>query len=717
MRIEFTIVLLFFSLFSYSQSKINGVVTDKKGNPIFAANVYLKSIPKKGVTSDFDGNFSLNIVNLNDTLIVSFIGYETKIIRISKIDITRNVVIILKENSQTLEEIIIKARDPISEKFSVVKMRKMDIYFNPVSQGDPLKAITILPASTATDETANPSLRGSSTDRTRVILNGVPIYNPVRASQLNNQGFFSLFNPEIINKQYVYASNPPLTYGNTSAGLVEIQTIKDLESNQLQLSTTLASVGFFLSQKIKKGVSFIQIYGNYQFSDAFVGIQKDKLPNIKNFYTKDAGINFHTKISKYAEFNSYNYFIDEQFNGYNQQFTYKGNVATDERRIFTVNNLKLYSEKGVLSINSGINNSKQHFSFGNIKSEQKTSQIYSSIDYKWHLLENTNIQFGISHDYHCNKFKDSIPIYYYALSPNSTSYYSETSINNHILEAYLYTNWDINDKFTFSSGMRSNLPLENQKYYFSSQLGFKYRLSKKQSFLLSGGEYHNYSIPNYYSKAYNLLSSYQIALDYSYALKNTLLKAATYFKNETGEQSANDFFIIDKINSFGIEFYLEHNFYKYYKFTFSNSFIDQKMRIFENDYHGSKDFNYLVKTTIQYNNPKLFSLALTYMSRPGTYYNEITGSTFDNQTSFYMPIFSNDLYNMQYENYNRFDISLSKYIRLRSNALITFISLNNIFNTKNESNPLYNSSYSKKDFDYYQLRTVYFGLVLQLNYQ
>lgn len=54
------------------------------------------------------------------------------------------------------------------------------------------------------------------------MLNGVSIYKPVIASQLNNQGFFSLFNPEIINRQYVYASNPPLIYGNTSAGLVRV---------------------------------------------------------------------------------------------------------------------------------------------------------------------------------------------------------------------------------------------------------------------------------------------------------------------------------------------------------------------------------------------------------------------------------------------------------------------------------------------------------------
>jgi len=273
MRYSMLAILLLASLFCYSQSVLRGVVLNKKGKSVFAANVYLKSNPNEGTTSNFDGKFSLKIDSTNDTLIVSFIGYKAKNIYLESVNFRKLLIIKLEESAQSLDELIITAGDPISEKISVVKIKKLDIYLNPVSQGDPLKAITILPASTTTNETANPSLRGSSADRSRVILNGVPIYKPVGASQLNNQGFFSLFNPEIIDNIYVYASNPPLTNGNTSAGLVQIKTNKDIKTSQLQLSTSLASTGCFLSQKIKKDVSFIQVYGNYQFSNAFVGIQ------------------------------------------------------------------------------------------------------------------------------------------------------------------------------------------------------------------------------------------------------------------------------------------------------------------------------------------------------------------------------------------------------------------------------------------------------------
>ncbi len=717
MRYFITILLTFTSFLSFAQHSLTGTVQDKKSEPVFAANVYLKSTPEKGATTDFDGKFSLTIDNTNDILVVSYLGFQTKEIPLTSIDFNKPLLIILKKDAQTLEEVIITARDPISEQFSVVKMDMLkDVYLNPVSQGDPLKAITILPASTNTDETANPSLRGSSPNRSRVILNGAPVYNPVRASQLNNMGFFSLFNPEIIDKQYVYASNPPLTYGNTSAGLVEIQTKKELKTNQLQLSSGLAGLGVLLSQKIKKDVSFVQVYGNYQFSDAFIGIQGKQFPNISNFKTKDAGINYHTKIGKKAEFNSYNYFIDENFNGFGEQFTYKGDIASEKKRFFTVNNFKYYSEKGVLSINSGVDYSNQSFEFGNLNSKQKTNQIYASIDYKKHLTESIDLQMGVSYDYQSQNFKDSIPTYYYAQSPNSPNNFSKTTIGNTILEAYLYGNWEVNNNITLSSGIRSNLPVENQDYYLSSQLGLKYRINNKHSFLLSGGKYHNYSTPNFFSKTYNLLSSYQVALDYAYELKNTLLKAATYYKEETGNQTSDIFFTTKYIYIYGIEFYVEHNFLKYFKFSLSNSFVDQKITISNQKYNGPKDFNYLIKSAIQYSNPQLFTLSLTYFGRPGTFYNDIVGSEFDSQTNFYIPTFSNDLYNTKYGNYNRFDISWSKYIRFKKNAVIAYASLNNIFNTKNDREALYNTDYSSKYYDYYQLRIVYFGLVWHLNY-
>jgi hypothetical protein len=709
------ILLFFVPLVVFPQSLLKGVVKDSNGDAVFAANVYLKNNPQKGIVTDLDGNFSLAVSNDTDTLIVSFIGYKPTKILLHSIKINEFLNVVLKEGSKTLAEVFITAQDPISEKFSVVKLGKLNIYLNPVSQGDPLKAITSLPASTTTDESANPSLRGSSADRTRVVLNNVPIYNPVRNSQINGIGNFSIFNTEIIHEQYVYASNPPLTYGNTSAGLIEIETINELPANQLQLSASLAGVGAFLSQKIKSK-SFVQVFGNAQFSDAFIGANKTSMTRLNSFFSRDMGVNFHSNIGKRLTFNSFNYYINEGYDVNVEEFTYSGKALSGKTRFFSVNNLKYHTDNGVLSINSGIDNSLKNFSFGDLVSGNKINQVFTSADYRWFISDKITLQSGISNDYQRSRFNDSIPVYYYALSPESPNYRSDTAISNNILEAYSYITWDINDKWTLSSGVRSNVPLKNQSYYLSSQLGLKYRISKNQSLLLSGGKYHNYSTPNYYSKKFILLSSYQLALDYSFEYKNSSLTAATYYKNEKGEQTNNLFFTIDDQSTFGIEFYYEQSFMKYLKLTFSNTFINQISEINNTRFKGEKDYNYFIKTSLNYNNPKTFSLTLSYLARPGDCYTPVAVSYFDSQTNFFLPLFSSNINSIRYKAYNRIDISISRYFKFGKTALITFASLNNILNTNNESEVLYNSDYSKTHFDHYELRTVYFGLVWQLNY-
>lgn len=710
------IATFFVTSFSIGQVTLTGLVKNDSSEPIFAANVYLHSTPEIGVTTGFDGKFSIEVPSANELIVISYIGYEPKNINLKTIDITKPILIILVKNNQVLDEIVLTAVDPISEQFSVTKLEKLDIYLNPVAQGDPLKAITTLPASTTTNETANPSLRGSSADRSRVVLNGVPVYNPVRASQLNNQGFFSLFNTEIVDKMYVYASNPPLTYGNTSAGLVEIETIKNINNNQLQLSASLASTGFFLTQEVKKEVSFLQMYANHQFSEAFTGIQKDKLSNIQKFNTDDAGIIFSTKIGKQIIFNSFNYLLLEKFKGYSDQFTYNGEVKTDNKRMFNINTLKYFTKNGVLSLKNGINNAKQNYGFGAIKSENIIGQLYTAIDYKWISGEKSEFQFGISYDHHKNKFKDSIPEKFYAISPDATTIYSKTNLVNSISEAYVYHNWDINNQLTLSSGVRKNLPSNNQKDYLSTQLGIKYSPNNKNSFLLSAGNYNNYSIPNYYSKAYYLLGSNQIAFDYTLKIKNFSLSSAVYYKKETGEQDIDAFLKTDDTRTLGVELFLDYDFSKYYSITFANSFLDQYVKIGGEAYPGQKDFKYLVKTTFQYNNPRFLSVALTFFARPGSYYTETSSATLDNEAGYYQPLFNTNFFESQYDNYKRLDLGLSKVLFKENKTIIFFLSVNNFLNSKNQSNVIYNADYSNIDFDLYSQRTLYFGTVWQWNY-
>jgi len=86
---------------SYGQSTVTGTVTDDSGVPLPGATIVVKGT-NNGVSTDFDGNFSIEAMQ-NSILQVSFIGYETKEIRVEG----DNLMISLAEAANTLDEVVV----------------------------------------------------------------------------------------------------------------------------------------------------------------------------------------------------------------------------------------------------------------------------------------------------------------------------------------------------------------------------------------------------------------------------------------------------------------------------------------------------------------------------------------------------------------------------------------------------------------------------------
>ena len=703
------------SLFAQSKVDITGKIVDSEGAAVFAANVYCKSNPTKGTISDLDGSFALNAPTTNDTLMVSYIGYATLEIPLVDLERYQDVVLQLDAAAEEFNTIIVTGKDPISEQYAVTKLEKLEIYLNPAAQGDPLKAITTLGASTTADESANPSLRGSSEDRSRVILNGVPIYRPVRNSQLNGIGNFSIFNTELVDQMYVYASNPPLTYGNSSAGLVEIQTTESLDANELQISATLASVGLMASRELNDK-AFVQAFSNVQFADAFLALNGKSLDRLNEFRTTDGGLHFYYSISPKLSFKSLTYAIDESYDYQLQLFTYEGPSKAGKRRLFSVNSLQLSLPKGILSVHSGFDRSNTNFSFGNLSSDQITRQLYNSLNYKHLPDKGFSFQVGLTHDYQQHRFDDQSPSYYFALAPESPSTLGNTNIQNHILEGYAYGTWDINQDWKLSGGIRSNWPILEQEAYTSAQIGIHFQASPEQSWLLSAGQYYSYTTPSFNLQEFALLSSRQVALDYSYSKKSTKLKAAVFYKQESGAQLLTSFILGNASRIMGFECSIEQELGKYWQFTLANTILDHRVELDQTTFMGQFDFNYFAKASLSFQHPRLPALSLVYLGRPGSPYTPIIGANWNPDAGFFEPRFGNSLNDQRFGNYNRLDFSLSKYFPFSSGSLITFLNIANILNQKNEANDLYNSDYSQQFFDYYTQRTIFFGVVWQWKY-
>lgn len=718
------LLVLAISLFSpvvlYAQSTpapLTGKVVDAEDQTaLIAATIVVSDCQKSFAITDENGAFTIALHQcpLTDTskLIVSAVGYESVKVKVSLSSSSAPLTIALPRFIKTLEKVIVTAKTPISDAFAVTKLERLDIYFNPIAAGDPLRAIVSEPSSTTTDESANPSFRGSSPDRTVVQFNGTPIYQPVRNSQINGLGNFSLFNTEIIGSQYIYPSNPPLIYGNSSAGLVELETIKELDENSYQISQGLANTGIFLSQKLRKK-SFIQGYSNYQYSGGFLALNKESFPNLDKFGSIDIGLNIHVPISKDVSLNYYGYFIDESYTSRFNIFNHYNTSIAAKTRNFNIFNIRAFTGKGLWTFNFNNNWSNTKFSFGNIKTKNLNNSFFASANYKHLTLKNQVLQVGIAYDLNNNKFNDQLPKFFYATLPDHPTFLLDTITTLSLIQPYIYYRWDLHPKHIVSAGARLNTADYFKTKQFNYQASYTFKPAKYHTLLYSMGKYFSYSSPAFFTKNINELNSYQFALDYTFEKRDLILKLAAYSKVESGLNLSNPLLPFNQNKIWGLEAFAENTFNRFWRISLAYTYLNSRVSIQNKNYRAGNDMPFFVKAAVGFLHPKIANLFLTYIGRPGLYYTPILGGIPDMLPNVFAPQFGEEFNGAQVSHYNNISLSANRFFNLKIFNLIGYLSVNNLLNFKNIQNIGYNNDFSKETPDYFSLRTLYFGAVFQ----
>lgn len=115
---------------------------------------------------------------------VSYLGCKDYNVLLSNWKDSCVIYLVPNQSATTLSEVVVQA-DPIASKeFAVSQLSKSSIYMTPSASADPLRAVALQPYSTSTEESANPQLRGSTSDYNRVFVNGVPIKIPFVTNNL-----------------------------------------------------------------------------------------------------------------------------------------------------------------------------------------------------------------------------------------------------------------------------------------------------------------------------------------------------------------------------------------------------------------------------------------------------------------------------------------------------------------------------------------------------
>jgi len=162
----------------FSQQEISGKVVDEDGVPLPGASIVIKGTTT-GTTTDFDGNFSID-ASVGDTLVVSYIGYETKQVVVTgdamNITLTSgvaldNVVVIGSRNANrvaTDTPVPVDVLDvaELARTAPQVTITEILNYAAPSFSSNPQSI------SDGTDHIAPASLRGLGPDQVLVLING-----------------------------------------------------------------------------------------------------------------------------------------------------------------------------------------------------------------------------------------------------------------------------------------------------------------------------------------------------------------------------------------------------------------------------------------------------------------------------------------------------------------------------------------------------------------
>ena len=91
---------------------VKGHVVDEDGEPVIGASVIVKGL-STGVSTDIDGNFTMNRIPANSTLVISYVGCETQEI---KLDGRTNLDIFLKTSMTSFDEVVVIGYGTLSKK-------------------------------------------------------------------------------------------------------------------------------------------------------------------------------------------------------------------------------------------------------------------------------------------------------------------------------------------------------------------------------------------------------------------------------------------------------------------------------------------------------------------------------------------------------------------------------------------------------------------------
>ena len=102
-RFSLALAFCMLGLVSFAQKAVTGNVKDSSGEPLIGVSVMIKGT-STGAVTDLDGNFSIPSVPSSAQLTFSYVGYQTKTVKVGD---SSSLNVVLSEDNTTLEDVVV----------------------------------------------------------------------------------------------------------------------------------------------------------------------------------------------------------------------------------------------------------------------------------------------------------------------------------------------------------------------------------------------------------------------------------------------------------------------------------------------------------------------------------------------------------------------------------------------------------------------------------
>lgn len=275
------------------RSTVSGYIRDARtGENLIGASVYVMP-GQQGTLSNSYGFFSVTLPDDSVELVISYIGYNTEVMRFR---LSGDTILSANLMGQVLDEVVITAKEELPD---ITQMSSIDLSVDKIKttptlagETDAMKVLQLLPGVQGGNEgSSGLYVRGGGPDQNLILLDGVPVYN---ASHLF--GFVSVFNADAINHVELIKGGFPARFGGRLSSVIDIAMKEgNREEVKGEGSVGLVSSRLTIEGPIRKGKSSFIVSGRRTYADLIARplIKKSTGGDVFGYYFYDLNAKFN----------------------------------------------------------------------------------------------------------------------------------------------------------------------------------------------------------------------------------------------------------------------------------------------------------------------------------------------------------------------------------------------------------------------------------------